>query len=372
MKIVIDEEIPYGKLLFNLIGQVNLISSTKISSKILRNVDILIIRSVTQVNQKLLKNSKLKFIGSVTSGTDHINFSILKNMKIKLSVANGCNANAVAEYVFAAILYVAKINNFFLNDKVIGIIGVGNIGSCLYHKLNTYGVKTMLCDPFLEEKTNYNLVSLEKLITKSNIITLHTPLNKYGKYPTWHLINKDIIDIIPTNSIIINTARGSIIDNEFLLKAINNGKLIHIILDVWENEPNISIQLLDKVIIGTPHIAGYTLNSKIKGIIKVFSDCINFFNLNLDNSWYKLLPANVIKYNVNCTSLNDDILRLLINTLYNIKNDDIKLRNTVKNFGNFNLLRKNYKYRDEWSTINITSNNIAILKKLFNIGFTIK
>ncbi|MCV2524833.1 MAG: 4-phosphoerythronate dehydrogenase, partial [Candidatus Lightella neohaematopini] len=173
MKILIDEEIPYGKLLFNLIGQVNLISSTQISSKILRNVDILVIRSVTQINQKLLENSTLKFIGSVTSGTDHIDFSTIKNMKIKLSVANGCNANAVAEYVFAAILYVAKINNFFLNDKVIGIIGLGNIGSCLYHKLNTYGIETILCDPPLEGKTSYNLVSLEKLVTKSNIITLH-------------------------------------------------------------------------------------------------------------------------------------------------------------------------------------------------------
>ncbi|MCV2500189.1 MAG: DUF3410 domain-containing protein, partial [Candidatus Lightella neohaematopini] len=240
------------------------------------------------------------------------------------------------------------------------------------HKLNAYNIETILCDPLLEGKTNYNLVSLEKLVTKSNIITLHTPLNKYGKYPTWHLINKDIIDIIPTNSIIINTARGSVIDNKFLLKVINNGKLIHIILDVWENEPNISIQLLNKVIIGTPHIAGYTLISKIKGIIKIFSDCINFFNLNLDNSWYKLLPFNIIKYNVNCTSLNDDILRLLINKLYNIKNDDIKLRNIIKNCGNFNLLRKNYKYRYEWSTINVTSYNVNILKKLFDIGFTVK
>ncbi|MCV2524961.1 MAG: DUF3410 domain-containing protein, partial [Candidatus Lightella neohaematopini] len=216
------------------------------------------------------------------------------------------------------------------------------------------------------------LVSLEKLVTKSNIITLHTPLNKYGKYPTWHLINKDIIDIIKTNSIIINTARGSVIDNEFLLKVINNGKLIHIILDVWENEPNISMQLLDKVIIGTPHIAGYTLNSKIKGIIKIFNDCVDFFNLNLDNNWYKLLPSNIIRYNINCNSLNDDILRLLINKLYNIKSDDIKLRNIVKNFGNFNLLRKNYKYRDEWSTINITSSKVNILKKFFSIGFNVK
>lgn len=374
MRILIDENIPFAKKIFQKIGTVTTIPGRLITQSSLKKIDVLIIRSVTQINETLLKNTKVKFIGTTTAGTDHVDKKLLKERGIKFSSAPGCNSISVVEYIFSVLYSIATQKKIILKEKIIGIIGVGNIGKQLNLRLKSLGIKTLLCDPPKENQNKKeNFCSLEKIIKMSDIITLHPSLNKNEPFSTYHLFNKEVIQSISNKTILINSSRGDIIDNKELLKALNSGKKIDVILDVWENEPNISLDLLSKVKIGTFHIAGYSCEGKIRGAIHIFEKLNKF--LNQKNKIIKLIDllpvpkTQEIYFNQKLTQKN---LRNLINIIYNVKYDDQKLRNSVHIPGQFDLLRKKYPNRREFSSLTIKSNCKNLLKKLKHLGFNTK
>ncbi|AMA64917.1 Erythronate-4-phosphate dehydrogenase [Candidatus Arsenophonus lipoptenae] len=371
MNILLDKNIPCATELFKNIGDVKLVSGRSISSSDLVAADALIIRSITQVDEALLKNSNVKFVGTTTSGFDHIDIEWLTQSGIVFSAAPGCNAIAVVEYVLSSLLLLAERYCFDLREKLVGIIGVGHIGSRLNKSLKALGVNTILCDPPRENSGDSSELfwPLEKLIHEADILTFHIPLNNKGLYKSYHLLNDELISIIRDRCILINTSRGSIFDNHALLKALEKGKKLYTVLDVWENEPNISLPLLAKVKIGTAHIAGYSLEGQIRASIQVFVSYSKFLGQIQQVKLNDMLPiqtCNEINFSGTLTQTN---LKNLVHFMYNVSYDDVLLRNIIHVDKEFDNLRQLYPKRREWSSVKVNcyDPNISYILKV--LGF---
>lgn len=267
MKIVADANIPWVQHYFGFDADIILKPGREIVREDVQDADILLVRSVTQVNEKLLKNTAVKFVGSATLGFDHLDLDWLQQAGIRWSLAKGSNAQAVVEYVICTIAALQKMN--FLTDKKMraGIIGAGEIGQRVAIVLKFLGFEVVLCDPF---RPDLGVVPLSEL-NDLDFITLHTPLTRTGDYPTYHLLQKDFFTRQKKNCILLNTARGSVINFEDLKQY---GEELVWCLDVWENEPEIDFKVLDLALLATPHIAGYSVQSKYRGIEMLYQAAV--------------------------------------------------------------------------------------------------
>jgi erythronate-4-phosphate dehydrogenase len=263
MKIVADEHISLIENYFGGLGDLILKPGRAITAMDLFDADILLVRSVTQVNRELLANSQVKFVGSATSGADHLDINWLDANHIKWSVAEGCNAEAVAEYVVCVV--AALQNMHFLQDKKIraAVIGVGRIGKRVADFFKLLGFEVVLCDPLRKDISSTSFSELTDL----DLISFHTPLTKTGAYPTYHLVQKEFLQKQKKNCILLNAGRGEVFSFADLKKY---GRESLWCLDVWEKEPDVDFEVLHKALIATPHIAGYSLQSKYRGIAMVY------------------------------------------------------------------------------------------------------
>ncbi len=355
MNITADENIPYVEEAFNTLGKVTTVNGRTLSSDKLQTTDILLVRSVTQVNQKLLQDTPVKFVASATAGFNHIDLKYLEKNKIDFARAPGSNAISAAEYVMAGISLWSLQNNKDLNSLSIGIIGCGNVGSRVKQLCEDSGIHCVINDPPLEEKkpAQYDYSSIEKALA-SDIVTLHTPLTYDGNHPSYRLLNNRLISILKSGTLFINAARGEVVEEPALLKRIKSHDDISLILDVWENEPNIGLELLPYTLIGTPHIAGYSIDGKIRGTEMIYNAVCDF--LGEKPLWsaqqvdFSNNPRTVIKL-----SRNHDNRSTLLKA-YNILQDDNNLKRLLKNKAlqdgkYFDSLRKNYPARREYSDI---------------------
>ncbi len=374
LKIIIDENIALAQQAFKQVGQVTLLPGNKISNQEIKKADILIVRSVTKVDKNLLKDTTVKFVGTATIGTDHIDLDYLINSNIVFADAKGCNAYSVAEYVVTALLDIATKFNFILKEKKLGIIGVGNIGSKVAKFAEALGMTVLLNDPPLQRKGDKReFVQLDEIIN-SDIITLHVPLNKAGTDKTFHLFEKELLKKLNDNTIIINTSRGAVIDNSKLSEIIKK-KNLKVVLDVWENEPTVNIDLLNNVVIGTSHIAGYSLEGKVNGTLMIYSALCNFLGVkksfkpedkHLANREIDLIESQSVEQTLNG----------LTSKIYNIKKDNELMKQMINKSKDeqssyFNNLRKNYETRREFSNYKIKLNkkNTEIKKILEQFRF---
>lgn len=356
-KILVDENIPFAIEAFSRFGKVALLPGNEFTHNNIQDYDILIIRSVTKINEALLSGSKVKFIGTATIGTDHMDIDYLLKRGIAFSSAKGCNSQSVTEYLFSGIFAEMIRLNKSINETTLGIIGVGNIGSKILRMANEYGFKVLINDPPLAEKGLIKNNSALNDILKADIITLHVPLTKEGVYKTFHLLNEDNINFVKDGSILINASRGPVVDNKVLLSYLST-KHINVILDVWENEPSPNVELVRKVNIGTPHIAGYSLEGKANGTKMIYDALCKF--LRIESEWTPVLPAikdNLI--NVNTGLCKEEQFYSIFNSAYNIYNDSELFKQEITNAGvkaaeRFNLLRKNYPARRELGNYKIT------------------
>ncbi len=370
MNIVIDENIAYAREAFSAFGNIKLLHGRKITNDLLKNADALIVRSITRVNEELLKGTHVNFVGTATIGTDHVDLNYLRNKKIHFADAKGCNADAVAEYIFTAILLLAIKNNITIKGKTIGIIGDGNIGSRIARLAKVVGMNVLKNDPPLQRLTGSDeYVPLNK-IYDADIITLHVPLNKSGIDKTNHLFNKDNINKIRDNAIFINASRGQVVDNSALAELLQTRKL-NVVLDVWENEPLIDLHLLELVKIGTPHIAGYSLEGKLNGTVMIYDEFCKVFNKK--QLWNPKLPElENAHIDAVMKTYSEEFLHEIFTSIYNIRRDD-KLTRLIKNQPAelrqkyFDQLRKNYPLRREFSNyqIKLKSKNIE-LERILN------
>lgn len=367
MKILVDENIPYAKVLFGRLGNVQAVAGQAIPASALEQADALVVRSVTRVNGALLDGSRVKFVGTTTAGTDHIDEDWLAQAGIGFSAAPGCNAIAVVEYVFSALLLLAQRDGFSLRDKTVGIIGVGNIGGRLHLRMKALSVQTLLCDPPLAEAgAPGDWQPLEKLVMEADVLTFHTPLTRTGRHATWHLVDERLLEALPDNRILINACRGSVVDNAALLRVLEGGKLLSVVLDVWEPEPKLLLPLLDRVDIGTAHIAGYTLEGKARGATQVFDAYSIFLGRDIRAN---LPPLPVVKCIRLHNAIDEEALRLLAHLVYDVQRDDIQLRRAAGLSGEFDRLRKTYYQRREWSSLCVETDDSAGAASLMQLGF---
>ncbi len=270
MRIVVDENVLGAEAAFGTLGDVTLAPGRAIANAMLKDADTLIVRTVTQVDATLLDGTSVQFVGTATIGEDHIDTNYLANAGIAYSAAPGCNANAVSEYITAALCELADERAFRLEDKRLGIIGVGHVGTRVAEKAKALGMECVLNDPPLADTTGDSKYRPLEEVFACDIITLHVPLTKAGDYPTLHLASADFFARVKRGAIIINSSRGNVIDGDALREALESGRVGACVLDVWPNEPNIDTMLLANCAIATPHIAGYSAEGKINGTRQVY------------------------------------------------------------------------------------------------------
>ncbi|MCW6606766.1 4-phosphoerythronate dehydrogenase PdxB [Yersinia ruckeri] len=371
MKILVDENMPYAGELFQRLGEVQAIPGRPIPLEALTHADALMVRSVTKVNAELLQGTRIRFIGTATAGTDHVDEAWLRQQGIGFSAAPGCNAIAVVEYVFSALMMMAERDGFQLRDKTVGIIGVGNVGSRLNARLNALGIRTLLCDPPRAERGDQGeFWPLEKLVREADVLTFHTPLNKTGPHQSLHMVDSECLAALPDNRILINACRGAVVDNAALLAALEKGKKLNVVLDVWEPEPDLSLSLLARVDIGTPHIAGYTLEGKARGTTQVFEAFSQHIGQPQSIELASLLPQPEFSHIRLNGELDEGKLKRLMHLVYDVRRDDAPLRQVAGIPGEFDRLRKHYQERREWSSLCVQCDDPASAELLQKLGFT--
>jgi len=375
MKIVADENIPFVRECFSSAGDVLTIHGRKITSEILQDADALLVRSITKVNKELLEDSKVKFVGTATIGFEHIDVDYLETRKIGFASAPGSNANSVAEYMVSALLNLADKYKFDIAEKSIGIVGVGNVGSRLEKKARALGMRVVLNDPPLKRKTGDEKYRPIEEIFDCDIVTLHVPLTNEGPDKTYHLAEEKFFKSLKKGVIFFNTCRGKVHDTAALKNAISSGKTRACVLDVWENEPNIDIELVKMVDYGTPHIAGYSYDGKVIGMIMIYQAFCKFFGVKPKFIAKDFLPKPQVEKIV-ISKDDPKPLLTIVNTLYDIKKDDEKLRQIItkdveRQGAYFDTLRKNYHIRREFQNTAISTGNKKLKNILEGLGFKV-
>lgn len=359
LKIVVDENIPMAERCFGALGEVIRVPGRDMDPAVLRDADALIVRSITKVNGALLAGSSVKFVGTATIGVDHIDQDWLAEQGIAFTSAPGCNARSVVEYVMAALLELEAIRDFQLSGKSIGIIGVGNVGSRLRSLCEAMGLKVLACDPPLKAQGVGGLVSADEA-WQADIVTLHVPHSTEGIHSTHHLADFRRISNMVQGAVLINTSRGAVVDNMALSRALNERYDLSVVLDVWEGEPFVNIELASQVDIATPHIAGYSYDGKVRGTWMIYQALCRHLGVGVS-----LAETDLIDAELNVTldvrpdqAENPASARDLLTRIYDIREDDIGLRTSLqlprdkRAFG-FDALRKQYRVRREFATVTL-------------------
>ena len=380
MKVVADENIPFVGQCFSSIGRVEVFGGREITPSVVADADALLVRSVTPVGAELLAGSKVRFVGTATIGLEHIDIEYLSRNNIGFASAPGSNANSAAEYVIAGLLEIGQRYRLDLEDKSIGIIGAGNVGSRVAKKCEALGMHVYLNDPPLHRQTGEaKYLPIEELFN-CDFITLHTPLTFEGSDKTYHLADERFFRSLKENCVFVNTSRGGVVDSSALKAAIRSGRLRAVVLDVWENEPNIDTELLEMVDIGTPHIAGYSLDGKVAGMIMIYTAVCKYFGLEVKFDVGDFLPEPAIrelKIDSN-RGAEQEALFGAVRKIYRIDQDDARLQRILekpaeKRGGFFDGLRRNYPVRREFQNTRIILENPwqVIAEKLAGIGFKV-
>ena len=354
MKILLEESLLYAQEFFSSFGECVMYSGASVTPEDIRDADALIVRSTTQVDRQLLRlNNTLKFVGTATAGADHLDTSYLAERNITVQTAAGCNAVAVTEYVLSAILHLAVKRGFSLRAKSVGILGAGHIGSLLAERLAALGVSVKLCDPPLQEAGDpRKLVAFDDIMA-CDIISLHVPLTlaSTARWPTWHWFNAARLNALADEQILINACRGEVVDNRALLQCKRQGRKFAVVLDVWENEPNINFELAQQVDIATGHIAGHSLEGKGRGTEMMFRAWSQSVNCDSAHHLQQFLPPvqnKLLRYSL--ANNEDEIWWSVARQVYDIERDSRLFLESVKTSDAFQYFRKNYAVRREFGS----------------------
>jgi len=337
MKLIIDDACYAYSEIFSQFGDIVSMAGRDINADSVKNCDILIVRSRTKVDQALLEGSSIKFVGSTVAGLDHVDQDYLKDNDIEFFSAQGCNSMAVAEYVISTIVNLADKHKFDYQQKTLGIIGVGNVGSRLAAKAELLGIKTLLNDPIRQKNEELsNFVDLDTALS-ADIVTFHTPLTFNGEFPSFKLLNKHNFNNISANTIVFNAARGGVIDEKIWEKT----QTLENVIDCWENEPNINKKLQNNAYLASPHIAGHSVDAKFMGSFMVYEALSAFLGEKQRESIKNFINPGILE-------LKSNNLLDCLNEIYDFKQDTVAIKK-IKNFENY---RRNYPIRYEWDHYN--------------------
>ena len=288
MKVIVDNKIPYiHEAVEQIADEVVYLPGSGFTAGDVRDADALVIRTRTRCNRELLEGSKVKFIATATIGFDHIDVDYCDEAGIVWKNCPGCNAGSVEQYLHSVLLLLKRRKGVRLEESCLGIVGVGHVGSRIQRMAEALGMRVLLNDPPRADRGKTGFVDLSVLARECDIITFHTPLNRNGKYKTFHLADADFFAGLQRKPFIVNTSRGEVIETLALLDALKTGRIRDAVIDTWENEPDIHPDLLQKVFLGTPHIAGYSADGKSNATRMALEELCNFFHIQAD---FKIVP----------------------------------------------------------------------------------
>ena len=382
MLVVADSKIPMAREAFAEFGDVATPETPEISAVAARPADILLVRSETPVGRELLEGSKVRFVGSATIGTDHVDMDWLRRAGVGFSAAPASNADSVKEYVIAALLKLAVDGGFELAGKTLGVVGAGNIGGRVAAAARALGLKPLLNDPPLARAIGGSgFLPLDELMA-ADFVTLHVPLQR-GRDNTFHLFDRARISRLKPGAVLINTSRGPVVDNLALKESLRAGRLGGAVLDVWEGEPEIDAELAAMVDVGTSHIAGYSLDGKVRGTLMLYqAACRHFKRSPRWDGLRELPPPEITEIVLDRAAPRPDaggveeVLHGIVRSCYDIAADHARLRGIFSSPAGrrsalFRQLRQSYPVRREFSATRVTGSEswTALAERLAGIGF---
>ena len=340
IKIVADSNIPFLQGVFEPYAKMVYKDGLAIGRDDVRDADALIVRTRTKCGEALLGDSRVSMIATATIGTDHIDLGFCRERGIEVHNAEGCNAGGVMQYVFSALYGTASRKSIKLDRPVMGIIGVGNVGRKVEHMAEYLGFEVLRCDPPRAEREGpEGFCSLDYLLSSSNIVTLHTPLDE----TTRGMADEHFFDMMRPGAFFINAARGEIVDESALMEVIP--KLGPVIIDTWNNEPDINTALMDMTDIATPHIAGYSYQGKLNGTASSVQAVARHFHIaELYDFYPEYDKSEHSPVHLDLKGRNQGEITSVFQYNYPIFTDDFMFR---MNPGNFEKMRSEYRYRRE-------------------------
>jgi len=348
LRIVSDANIPAVSRYFRALGEVVPVDGRNLSPDQLRGADVLLVRSVTRVDEALLRDSDVQFVGTATSGLEHVDLDYLRARGTGFAHAPGANANSVVEYVLAAISALGDMLERLLAGGRVGIVGHGHIGRALSARLAALGIDHLSHDPWLEPGSMHNPAGLTEVLA-CDVVTLHPELTRREPWPSHHLLGKEALDALGGNQLLINASRGEVVDNRALRRRLARGGGPLTVLDVWEGEPRIDAALARLVNLGSAHIAGYSLDGKLRGTLMLWRALQRHLGIEAPAPPRSpVLPTSPLV--LRGTGTNAAIVRDLLSQRYDIRRDDALLRETLTEAnpaGGFDRLRRDYRERRE-------------------------
>jgi erythronate-4-phosphate dehydrogenase len=368
-----DRNIRAGGETFARHGEVLRLDGRAIAPGHLRDADALIVRSVTRVDSALLTGSAVRFVGSTTIGTDHLDIDFLQQAGIRWASAPGCNADAAAQYTLAMLWLACERLGRRLSEQSVGVVGCGNVGSRLRTLLNALGCRVLANDPPLADTGIAGLVTLDEALA-CDIVSLHVPLTQDGPYPTWQLIGERRLNQMLNGALLVNTARGAVVEGRALLSALNAGRL-HAALDVWPGEPHIDAELLRAVAVATPHVAGYSDDGKRNGALAVYDAFCSWANITERAQPDDPGPGPVFTFRDGAGD-PDQALGELLNAACFVRRHDAALRELAAlgedaRAAGFDRLRRDYPPRRDFQAWQVRDAGLETARLCRKLGFSV-
>ncbi|WP_425929997.1 4-phosphoerythronate dehydrogenase PdxB [Pseudomonas sp. NyZ201] len=378
MLIVADENIPLLDAFFAGFGEIRRYPGRAIDRDCVRDADVLLVRSVTRVDRALLEGSQVRFVGTCTIGTDHLDLGYFAEAGIHWSSAPGCNARGVVDYVLGSLLTLAELDGADLSRRTYGVVGAGQVGGRLIQVLRGLGWKVLVCDPPRQAAEGGDYVALERILAECDVISLHTPLTRAGEQPTWHLFDRQRLARLRPGAWLINAARGPVIDNSALRELLLEREDVLAVLDVWEEEPLVDVELADLCVIATPHIAGYSLDGKQRGTAQIYQAYCAWRGEPEQVRLADLLPAPwLARVELQADTDPAWALATLCRAVYDPRRDDADFRRSLGNDPvaqklAFDLLRKGYPVRREIEGLKVRAEGQEVRKVAAALGCVVE
>ena len=359
MRILADENIPMLEV-FARHGQLRRVAGRSLDRAVLANAEVLLVRSVTQVDQALLAGSQVKFVGTCTIGTDHLDLQYLTEQGIGWASAPGCNARGVVDYVLGALLTLAERDGVDLSKRCYGVVGAGQVGQRLVQVLRGLGWQVLVCDPPRQQAEGGDYVDLATVLERCDVVSLHTPLTQQGEHPTFHLLGAEQLQSLQQGSWLINASRGAVVDNQALKQLLTQRHDLRVALDVWEGEPQVDAELAQRCDIASAHIAGYSLDGKIRGTSQIYQAFCQHFAL-ADSAAIEFPAQSLLAMELAAHTPVEEALRVICRAVYDPRSDDAAFRlslqgDALTRRAAFDQVRKNYPVRREIPDLQVRIN----------------
>lgn len=353
MQIVADENIPLLDEFFAGFGQIRRLPGRAIDAAAVADAELLLVRSVTRVDRALLEGSAVRFVGTCTIGTDHLDLDYFAQAGIGWASAPGCNARGVVDYVLGSLLLLAEQQGVELATRTYGVVGAGEVGGRLVEVMRGLGWRVLVCDPPRQLAEGGDFVGLEQLLTECDVLSLHTPLERAGAQPTHHLFDARRLARLKPGTWLINASRGAVVDNPALRELLEQRGDLQVVLDVWEGEPQVDVALAGLCRLATPHIAGYSLDGKLRGTAQIYSAVCAHLGCTPRVSLDELMPAPwLAELSLEAAADPAWALATLCRAVYDPRRDDADFRRSLQGDSTsrraaFDALRKHYPMRRE-------------------------